>query len=398
MGTLRGQIRYLCEQGFEVQVVSNPSDEAARFVAGEGASYVPVEMRREMAPLEDLRALWQLWRALRRLRPDICQVGMPKAGLVGGVAAWLARVPHRVYMLHGLRLETLSGAKHFLLRWAEWAACRTAHRVICVSDSLRQRVVEMGVVADGRAVVLGAGSANGVEVERFTASEELRVAARSVREGLGIPRDASVVGFVGRLTRDKGIYELVQAFEGLKKRYPDLYLLLVGPHEAGDPVPHSTRMKMAIEPRILHVGAVDDTAAYYHAMDIVVLPSYREGLPTVVLEAGAAGKPVVGSQATGMSDAVDEGHTGLLVSVGDVNGFAAALARLLDDPESAAAMGRAGRERVVAEFRREAIWARLVEYYRSTVADFAPVSTTTDAASGTHIPEREYVDRAGERV
>ena len=396
MGTLRGQIGYLCEQGFEVHVISSPSNDAARMVEAEGASYISVEMRREIAPLDDLRALWRLRRALRRLRPDICQVGMPKAGLLGGLAAWLAGVPHRVYLLHGLRLETLSGAKRLLLRWAEWVACRTAHHVICVSESLRWRAAALGVVAADRSSVLGAGSANGVDVARFTTGEESRAASSKIRDDLGIPEGSSVVGFVGRLTRDKGIYELVQAFERLKKRYPELYLLLVGPHEAGDPVPHSTRMKIAIEPRILHIGQVDDPAPYYHAMDIVALPSYREGLPTVVLEAGAAGKPVVGSRATGMSDAVDEGRTGLLVPVGDVDGLAAALAKLLDDPELAAVMGRAGRERVVAEFRREAVWARLVEYYRSTVANFAPLSMMTDAASGTHIPEREYVDRAGE--
>jgi len=121
---------------------------------------------------------------------------------------------------------------------------------------------------------------------------------------------------VGRLTRDKGVYGLVQAFEQLKKAYPELHLLLVGAYEEGDPVPRWTRMKIAIEPRILHVGHVGDASPYYHAMTIVALPSYGEGLPTTVLEAGAAGKPVVGSRVTGMTDAVDDGRTGLLVPVG----------------------------------------------------------------------------------
>ena len=258
MGTLRGQLRFLRERGFAVHVISSLSDAVARFVAAEGASYIPVEMRREIAPLDDLRALWRLWLVLRRLRPDICQVGVPKAGLLGGLAAWLARVPHRVYMLHGLRLETLSGGKRLLLKWAERIACRTAHRVICVSESLRRRAVELGIVVDERCAVLGAGSDNGLDIARFAESESLRTASDQIREDLGIPQDASVVGFVGRLTRDKGDYGLVQAFEQLKKACPELHLLLVGAYEEGDPVPRSTRMKIAIEPRILHVGHVDD--------------------------------------------------------------------------------------------------------------------------------------------
>jgi glycosyltransferase involved in cell wall biosynthesis len=365
MGTLRGQLRFLREQGFDVHVVSSPSDEAARFVAAEGGSFIPVEMRREIAPLHDLRALWRLWRVLRRLRPDICQVGMPKAGLLGGLAAWLARVPCRVYMLHGLRLETLSGGKRLLLTWAERVACRAAHRVVCVSESLRRRAVELGIVADGRCAVLGAGSANGVDVERFAVSEELCGVADQIRDDLGIPKSASVVGFVGRLTRDKGIYELVQAFERLKKGYPNLHLLLVGAYEEGDPVPHATRMKIAIEPRVLRVGHVNDTAPYYHAMDLVALPSCREGLPTVVLEAGAAGKPVVGSRATGMADAVEDGRTGLLAPVGDVAALAEKLAKLLDDPAWSKEMGNAARQHVAKNFRQENVWTMLAAFYHS---------------------------------
>jgi len=379
MGTLRGQIRFLREQGFDVHVISSPSEAAARFVASEGASYIPVEMRREIAPLHDLRALWRLWRVLRRLRPDICQVGMPKAGLLGGMAAWLARVPCRVYMMHGLRLETLSGGKRVLLRWVERIACRTTHRVLCVSESLRRRAVELGIVADARCTVLGAGSANGVDVARFAMSESFRAIARQVRDDLGIPKGASVVGFVGRLTRDKGIYELVQAFERLKKAYPQLHLLLVGPYEEGDPVPHATRMKIVIEPRILRVGRVDDTGPYYHAMDIVALPSYREGLPTVVLEAGAAAKPVVGSRATGMADAIDDGRTGLLAPVGDVAALGERLERLLNDPAWSEEMGNAARQHVAENFRQENVWTTLAGFYHSLLpahaSDVAPTMT-----------------------
>ncbi len=364
-GVLRGQLRHMNQQGFDVYVITSPSEEIAEVLAAEGAAYVPLPIAREISPWRDLTALWRLWRELRRLRPDICHVGMPKAGLLGGVAAWLARVPCRLYTLHGLRFETLQGWKRTLLRCVEWCACATAHKVICVGGGLRRQPIGLGLAREERCMLLPTQSANGLDTRRFEAGPALRAAGDRIRERFGIPQSATVIGFVGRLTRDKGVHELVEAFEHLKHAYPELHLLLVGPYEDGDPVSDSTLAKIRIEPGIHMAGHIGDVAPYYHAMDIVALPSYREGLPTTVLEAGAAGKPVVGSMATGMADAIVDGRTGLLTPVGDIPRLSDAFTRLLDDSDYASALGQAGHDYVVSQFQQERLWSDLTELYRS---------------------------------
>ena len=207
-GVLRGQLGFLHESGFDVTVISSPGSGVEAFLDQEGADFVPLAMEREISPRRDLVALWRLWKQFRRLRPDISHVGMPKGGLLGGLAAWLAGVPHRVYTLHGLRLDSTRGWRRHLLTFTERIACLSAHRVVCVSESLRRRAIHLRLVSARRTVVLGSGSANGVDLARFESTAERRESAREKREELGIPQDAPLVGFVGRLTRDKGVTDL----------------------------------------------------------------------------------------------------------------------------------------------------------------------------------------------
>ena len=177
---------------------------------------------------DDLISLWRLWLVIRRIRPDIVNVGTPKAGLLGGLAAFMAGVPHRIYTLHGLRLETAHGWKRAVLTSAERIACSCAHTVHCISPSLRRRAVELGVVGSDKAVILGPGTSRGIDVDLFRPTDQTRRNALSMRRGLGISEDAPVIGFVGRFTRDKGIPELYRAFSLLKEQRSNLRLLLVG--------------------------------------------------------------------------------------------------------------------------------------------------------------------------
>jgi glycosyltransferase involved in cell wall biosynthesis len=173
------------------------------------------------------------------------------------------------------------------------------------------------------------------------------------------------VGFVGRLTRDKGIPELLDAYDRLRPEFPDVWLLLVGGYEDGDPLDPLLRKRIEIEPNILRSGFVERVEAYYQVMNVLVLPTYREGFGNVILEAHAAGKPVVATRATGVVDAVVDTVTGILVPVGDAQGLANALSFVLKDKALAARMGNAGRERVLSEFRQELIWEALLEEYRT---------------------------------
>ena len=200
---------------------------------------------------------------------------------------------------------------------------------------------------------------------RFSASPELLRRAALLRDRWAIPPEAPIVGFVGRLTRDKGIPELLEAYECLRPAFPDVRLLLVGDHEAGDPIDPLLRKKIEVDSNILCSGFVEEIEPYYHVMSVCVLPTRREGFPNVILEAHAAGKPVVATRATGVVDAVIDAVTGILVPIGDVKGLANALSLVLRDKVLAAKLGNAGRKRVLREFRQELIWEALMEEYRT---------------------------------
>src|SRR5229473_34507 len=364
LGFLQGQPEYFQNSGFDVTVL-RPEKRSGEWEVPrpDGVRVLEVPMEREISPVRDIRSIWHLWGILRTLRPAVTNVGTPKAGLLGGFAAWATRVPCRFYTLHGLRFETTTGLRRQLLILAERLACRFAHRVVCVSHSVREKAIASGLVDRERALIFGAGSCNGVDVARFAPTQQRIWRAAELRRQFGIPADAPVALFVGRLTCDKGIAELVEAFLQLENRIPNLRLLLVGSFEDGDPLPEGIRKRLETHDRVILAGPVNDTAPYYAMADVLVLPSHREGLPTVVLEAHAAGKPVVGALATGIVDLVMDGETGLLFPVGDVPALAEALARLISDRALARKMGHAGQERVMREFQQEKIWEALYREY-----------------------------------
>jgi glycosyltransferase involved in cell wall biosynthesis len=336
---------------------------------------IQVPMARVIAPLQDLVSLWRLWRTMRMLRPAVTNVGTPKAGLLGGFAAWLNRVPCRFYTLHGLRFETTKGFRRRLLIYAERLACRFAHRVICVSQSVRERAIASGLTNRERTFVFGSGSCNGVNASHFAATPETMTRAAELRRQLGIPQQAPVVLFVGRFTCDKGVPELMEAFSKLLDRFPELRLLLVGCFEDGDPLPVSTRKALEAHSHVIFAGAVQNTAPYYAIAHIVVLPSHREGLPTVVLEAQAAGKPVIGASATGIVDVVSDGETGLLFPVSDVPALAEAIAKLITDKSLANKLGLAGQEQVKRKFQQQQIWEELCRAYFAVMQRQEPLQS-----------------------
>jgi glycosyltransferase involved in cell wall biosynthesis len=360
---LRGQLQYLRGKGFNVVIISPPGkqlDDAARV---EGVRAIELSMARKIAPLSDLVSLFRLWRVIRAIHPLVTNVSTPKAGLLAGFAAWVNRVPCRFYTLRGLRFETTTGVRRRLLIFAERLACCFAHRVICVSKSVRENAIASRLASPERTVVFGSGSSNGVDASRFAPTPEMMKRAATLRNELGICPRTPVVGFVGRLTRDKGIPELTEAFLRLGGQFPDLRLLLLGLFEDEDPLPVDTRRYLETHGPVIFAGLVEDTAAYYALMDVFVLPSHREGLPNAVLEAQAAGLPVVASRATGVVDAVVDGETGLLFPVGDATALADAVARLLRDKALARKLGHAGEERIKREFRQEQIWNALYREY-----------------------------------
>lgn len=358
IGFFKGQITYLRNNGFEVAVVSSHGEAEL-----EGASFYPIDMKREISPLNDLISLFRLVRLFRKLKPQIVNTGTPKAGLLVGIASLLNRVPNRIYTCHGLRLETVRGAKRILLTLTERISAFCAKKVICVSDSLRRKLIELNLVASNKTLVIHHGSCKGVNVESYSYSQDVQT---TLINKLRLPR-GKVLGFVGRFTRDKGICELIDAFDKIYRKFPVVYLLLCGDYETGDPVPEATKIRMDTDPRIIQAGFVNDIIPYYYCMDILCLPTYREGFGNVILEANAASKPVIATRVTGCIDAVVDGVTGLLVSPGNSNELADRIEYLLNHPSIAEEMGREGRKRVERDFRPEDIHEEYLKLYKTMI-------------------------------
>ncbi|GEJ56256.1 glycosyltransferase family 4 protein [Anaeromyxobacter diazotrophicus] len=364
---LTGQPGYLRGRGFEVAAVSSPGPALERFERAEGVVVHRVPMARAITPGRDLVALVRLVLLMRRLRPDLVDAHTPKGGLLGMLAAWLAGVPVRVYHVHGLRFLTATGLARRLLRTTERLAAALATRVLCVSRSVAELAVAEGVAPPEKVSVLLGGSINGIDAAgRFRAPSPEQAAA--ARAALGLPERARVLGFVGRLVREKGVVELWRAWTVLREELPDLRLVLVGPLEPQDPIPSEVVASLAGDPRVLLAGQDWDTPRYFRAMDVLALPSYREGFPVVPLEAAAMGLPVVSTRVPGCVDAVVDGVTGTLVPARDAAALTGALRAYLADPALRRRHGEAARARVLRDFAQERLWSALHDAYVEQVA------------------------------
>ncbi len=360
----RGQLAYMKERGLHISIITSPGELLEQFAHKEKVEAYPVLMHRRITPLHDLLALARIHRVLRRIRPHIVHAHTPKGGLLGTMAAWLCRVPVRIYHMRGLPHLASSGIKRHLLRWSEKVACTLAHQVLCVSHSIRQIAVEEGLCPAEKIKVLASGSGQGVDAEqRFNPSRFSEREKRELRSRLGIPEEALVVGFVGRIVRDKGITELAEAWRRLREDYPQAHLLLVGDYEEQDPVPDDVRKTLDNDPRVHITGWLTEAAPYYSIMHLLVLPSYREGFPNTPLEAAAMELPVVATDIPGCRDAVEAGQTALLVPPGDAHALEDAIRCYLDAPLLRQQHGKAGRERVLRLFRQEILWQALYEEY-----------------------------------
>ena len=358
---LRGQPTFLASRGHEVHIATSKGEAfaEAHSDARVAERHVVPFSRRLFDPVADLRAMIAILRLLRRSRPDVVVAGTPKAGLISMLAARTLGVP-RIYVLHGLRLEGASGLTFRLMRSAEKLACSLADCVAVVGGQLLEKSRELGVVSVEKSFVLGSGSASGIDMRRFRpvgANDRAKM-----REDAGVPTDSFVVGFVGRLTPDKGLAAIVQAWPVVLSRVPGARLVVVGGIDATGAMEDSLVKTLDELPHVVRLGEVPDPERTLPILDLLVLPSKREGLPTVVLEAAACGIPAVMTDVTGARDAIVDGETGLIVPLGTTARLASAVVELADE-DTRTRMGVAARTRVRQHFTQTDVCRRYAELY-----------------------------------
>lgn len=347
---LRGQLAWLRGAGWDVTLVASDDPQAKHAATREDVFFEPVPMTRRITPSQDLQALVRWMEVLRRLRPTAVNVSTPKAGLLGGLAAFLCGIPKRLYVVRGLRLEGTSGPTGRLLWLVEWLCMQTATDVIFVSRSLSETARGLRLVPRGRSWIIGSGSSNGVDAAGI-AHRTAAVNTTQLRRELGIPAGSFVVGFIGRIAADKGLATLVSAIQSLPD--PRIHLLAIGPTEDLE----TSRLLDTLGPRVHRVAWTEDVWGHLPALDVLALPTHREGFPNVVLEAAAAGVPSITTRATGAIDSVRDNETGFLIDVGDSVGLASKITQLSNSPALRERLGRNARARVRRDFRPQLIWA-----------------------------------------
>lgn len=352
-------IEMLAAQGWDITVALSTRDGEIVDSIRRHSEVVHLDIRRDIAPLADLPVLWKLWSLCRRKRFDVVHSITPKAGLLAMTAAILARVSVRMHTFTGQVWITRKGMFRRLLQWIERYVATCATHVLADSPSQRDFMVSHGIVRRPKLEVLADGSICGVDTVRFRPRPETRAERRTA---LGIPDDALVLLYVGRLHPDKGLGELGRAFERVAKRHARVHLVLVGPDEGG-----LARIDAGViegRDRVHVVGCVADPEMYMAAADILCLPSYREGFGMSLVEAAAAGVPAVATRIYGVTDAVKDNVTGLLVPPRDPEALAGALERLVTDGELRARFSAAARERAMRLFSKDVLshaWKDLYE-------------------------------------
>ena len=291
----------------------------------------------------------------------------PKAGILGMVASWITRIPIRVLSMYGLPPNSENKLVSGILLSSTKLACRLATRVLCDGKVLRRVLVANGYCRPGKIKVLHNGSANGVDARQlFNPDRFSNQYRRAMRRQWKIALDATVIGFLGRIVPDKGVLELIQAWQKLRSHFNKLHLLVVGPFEDEHPLPKELRILFKSDPRIHLTGYVpiEETPKLYSVMDIIALPSYREGFSAVPIEAGAMRLPVVVTNVPGAADIVEHNATGIVVPPHDAKALARAIRHLITNPTIRQQMGDEARRRVVRDFCPQDIWEALAkEYY-----------------------------------
>jgi glycosyltransferase involved in cell wall biosynthesis len=361
------QFMYFNEKGYKLHVICSPSEEILQYSQKMNFKYSEIPILRSFSLYQDIKSIVAVCKYIKKNKIDIVCGHTPKGALIAMLASFLMRVKVRIYFRHGILYETSSGLKKTFLKYMERFTSFLSTSVVAVSQSIFERSLEDKLTNKEKLTVLNNGSCNGINSQKFSKESINIEILNNIKKKYKLNEESYVVGYSGRLVKDKGISELVNSFEELQTKYDNLYLLLVGMSEERDTLPKNIVNKINTNNHIIATGYVDyEMMKYYYAMmNLFVLPSYREGLPTSVLEASSMEVPVITSRATGCIDSIIESKTGILVNQNNPKELAQAINFFFMNPELAIEYGKNGREFVSKEFEQESVWNSLEDLYKT---------------------------------
>ena len=347
----RGVLKELSRE-YEVVAVSSPGEALDEVGASEGVRTIAVPMARHISLVSDLRSLWRMWRVMRRERPDMVHSMTPKAGLISMMAAWLAGVPRRVHTFTGLVWPTATGFKRRVLMATDWLTCACATHIIPEGEGVKSDLLNHHITSKP-IKVLGHGNVRGIDLERYNPDDyDIK------------PHTGFTFVFVGRIVRDKGINELVKAFNRLHQEHSDTKLILVGPREDDlDPVLPNTLKRIEQGDGIEAVGRQSDVLPFYAQADALVFPSYREGFPNVVIEAGAMGLPSIVTDINGSREIIIDGQNGVIIPPRDEQALYQAMKHFVENPDEIKAMAANARPLIASRYEQGYVRQCLYDFY-----------------------------------
>lgn len=366
---LDGQLRFM-GQFYDVTAISSEKEYLEKVGQKEGVATFHLDLTRKITPLKDLSAVWKLYRFFRKHKPFIVHTHTPKAGIVGMLAAKLAGIPNRLHTVAGLPLLEAGGMKRKVLDFVEKATYSCATNVYPNSYGLMDIIRKNRYCPASKLKVLAHGSSNGIDTTRFSLQHFSAEQRTDLRNSLGIGPADFVFVFVGRLVGDKGINELVAAFDTLCQERNDIKLVLVGPSENHlDPLEMATEQTIRSNKNIIGAGYQSDVRPYFAISDALVFPSYREGFPNVVMQAGAMDLPAVVSDINGCNEIITDGKNGLIVSVKSKSAVYRAMRRLLAEPALFEALKSNARDMIVNLYEQKTVWEAILAEYRTFDAE-----------------------------
>ena len=365
---LKGQLRFMASNGFDVKGVSSEGEELREVRENEGIVMEAINMSRKITPFQDLKSLWEMWNFLRKEKPQIVHTHTPKAGIIGMLAARLAGVPHRLHTVAGLPLMEATGIKRKILNFVEKLTYSSATRVYPNSKGLYDFILQNNFTQSNKLKIISNGSSNGINTIFFSPAQVSEIEKAALREKLNIQPDDFVFVFVGRIVSDKGINELIKAFSELQavenNELTGIKLLLVGGLESDlDPLNPETLAEINQNRDIISVGFQQDVRPFFAISDALAFPSYREGFPNVVMQAGAMGLPSIVSDINGCNEIIVEGENGLIIPPKNVEKLKEKMLTLARDKNLYIKLKENSRRMIKNRYEQSMVWKALLEEY-----------------------------------